>query len=46
MERKRLIVKRGGSYFIKLSPADMADWKLFPGDWVIIDDMVRGEKDD
>lgn len=43
MKRYRSVVKRGGSYFIKLEPADLKDYSLVVGDTVLIDDIIKFE---
>jgi len=43
--RLRKITKVGGSWFIKLEPADLKDLNLKEGDFVDIEDINKNEKE-
>jgi hypothetical protein len=39
--RSRQIVKRGGSYYIKLAPVDLKDFDLWVGDFINLSEIIK-----
>lgn len=44
MVRNREIIKRGGSYYLKLSPIDLVDFNLMKGEFLDIELMFDKKK--